>query len=66
MTGSLVAFRRESMRELCVTWNVGESKPDPGSPPRPPSPRWVHKTAFNTQLPALQEIKIGSSTGAWV
>ena len=54
-------FRRESLRVLCVTWNVGESKPDPGSP----FFRWVHETAFNTQLAVvgLQEIEMGSSSG---
>jgi hypothetical protein len=54
-------FRRESLRALCVTWNVGESKPDPGSP----FFRWVHEAAFGAQLAVvgLQEIEMGSSSG---
>ena len=49
---------------LCVTWNVGESKPEPGSP----FFRWVHEAAFNTQLAVvgLQEIEMGSSSGGRV
>ena len=55
-------FRRESLKVLCVTWNVGESKPDPGAP----FFRWVHEAAFSTQLAVvgLQEIEMGSSSGA--
>ena len=54
-------FRRESLRVLAVTWNVGESKPEPGSP----FFRWVHEAAFPTQLVVvgLQEIEMGSSSG---
>ena len=56
-------FRRESLRVLAVTWNVGESKPEPGSP----FFRWVHEAAFPTQLVVvgLQEIEMGSSSGGW-
>lgn len=56
-------FRRESLRVLAVTWNVGESKPEPGSP----FFRWVHEAAFPTQLVVvgLQEIEMGSSSGRW-
>ncbi|KAL4853623.1 Type II inositol polyphosphate 5-phosphatase 15 [Chlorella vulgaris] len=55
-------FQRQSLRVLCVTWNVGESKPDPGSA----FFRWVHEAAFNTQLVVLglQEIEMGSSSVA--
>jgi phosphatidylinositol-bisphosphatase len=55
-------FRRESLRVLAVTWNVGESKPEPGSP----FFRWVHEAAFPTQLVVvgLQEIEMGSSSVA--
>jgi hypothetical protein len=46
---------------LAVTWNVGESKPEAGSP----FFRWVHEAAANMQLAvvALQEIEMGSSSG---
>ncbi|KAL4426187.1 hypothetical protein ABPG77_007469 [Micractinium sp. CCAP 211/92] len=55
-------YRRESLRLLCVTWNVGESKPEPGSP----FFRWVHEAAFDAQLAVvgLQEIEMGSSSVA--
>lgn len=54
-------FRRESLHVLAVTWNVGESKPEGGSP----FFRWVHEAAFPTQLVVvgLQEIEMGSSSG---
>ena len=54
-------YRREALRALCVTWNVGESKPEAGSA----FFRWVHEQAFNTQLAVmgLQEIEMGSSSG---
>lgn len=46
---------------LCVTWNVGESKPPADSP----FFQRLHEAAFNTQLVVvgLQEIEMGSSSG---
>lgn len=55
-------FTRESLNALAVTWNCGESKPDPGSAIF----RWVHEHSYDKSLAviALQEVEMGGTSVA--
>ena len=58
---AIETYRRESVKLVAVTWNVGESKPASSSA----FFRWLKETTFGCQVAmvALQEIEMGSSSG---